>query len=136
MFDLQENYSAKEPHAAYRRLARVTHPDKNGRTEEAKDGFQTMRARYEELKEQFQQVDPSHTERSPEAAGEKDPEAPDEVEAADEESIFHCLSSDHAVLRDFVQQIVKKPTRISTCLSDQKRELRNSCREPYKTAFL
>jgi len=57
MFDLREDCTTKDLETAYRRLARSMHPDKNGGTEEAKERFQTMRARYEELKEQFEQGD-------------------------------------------------------------------------------
>jgi len=54
LFSLEEDCTAKDLETAYRRLARSMHPDKNGGTEEAKERFQTMRARYEELKEQFE----------------------------------------------------------------------------------
>lgn len=52
-FNLPETCSAKDLDNAYRRLARSMHPDKNGGTEMAKERFQGMRARYEELKEQL-----------------------------------------------------------------------------------
>lgn len=44
-----EAASDKDLEAAYRRLARQLHPDKNGGTEEAKERFQAMQARYEML---------------------------------------------------------------------------------------
>lgn len=55
MFNLDGDCTEKDLDVAYRRLARTMHPDKNGGTEEAKEQFQTMRASYEELKEQFEQ---------------------------------------------------------------------------------
>jgi len=55
MFSLDGDCTEKDLDVAYRRLARTMHPDKNGGTEEAKEQFQTMRASYEELKEQFEQ---------------------------------------------------------------------------------
>jgi len=44
-----EAASDKDLEAAYRRLARQLHPDKNGGTEEAKERFQAMQARFEML---------------------------------------------------------------------------------------
>lgn len=44
-----EAASDKDLEAAYRRLAKQLHPDKNGGTEEAKERFQEMHARYEML---------------------------------------------------------------------------------------
>ncbi|CAJ1329594.1 unnamed protein product [Effrenium voratum] len=55
LFNLQKDCTEKDLDAAYRRLARSMHPDKNGGTEEAKEQFQLMRASYEELKEQLGQ---------------------------------------------------------------------------------
>jgi hypothetical protein len=50
LFGLSENATAREVNTAYRRLARLTHPDKNGSTAEAKGNFQCMKTRYEALK--------------------------------------------------------------------------------------
>lgn len=51
-FGLPATCSSKDLDNAYRRFARSMHPDKNGGTELAKERFQAMRAKYEELKEQ------------------------------------------------------------------------------------
>lgn len=48
---VREEATEKDLDVAYRKLARSMHPDKNGGTEEAKDRFQKMKSRYEELKE-------------------------------------------------------------------------------------
>jgi len=52
-FGLSEGAKEKDLDNAYRRLARSMHPDKNGGTEEAKQRFQAMRGRYEELRSQL-----------------------------------------------------------------------------------
>lgn len=52
-FGLPETCTPKDLDNAYRRFARSMHPDKNGGTELAKERFQAMRAKYEELKEQL-----------------------------------------------------------------------------------
>merc|ERR1719174_1613954 len=49
-FGLPEDAPEKELDNAYRQLAKKMHPDKNGGTEEAKEKFQHMKARYEALK--------------------------------------------------------------------------------------
>lgn len=51
-FDLDPDCTAKDLDNVYRRLARSMHPDKNGGTEEAKENFQEMKQKYEELKSQ------------------------------------------------------------------------------------
>ncbi|CAE7422363.1 unnamed protein product, partial [Symbiodinium sp. CCMP2456] len=85
MFDLREDCTTKDLETAYRRLARSMHPDKNGGTEEAKERFQTMRARYEELKEQFEQGDlrPAN-QASRGEAGEPERPEPERSPAADD----------------------------------------------------
>jgi DnaJ-class molecular chaperone len=50
LFGLSANATARDVNTAYRRLARLTHPDKNGSTEEAKENFQSVKTRYEALK--------------------------------------------------------------------------------------
>jgi hypothetical protein len=52
-FGLSEASREKELDNAYRRLARSMHPDKNGGTTEAKQRFQAMKERYEDLKTQI-----------------------------------------------------------------------------------
>jgi len=52
-FGLSEGSQEKELDNAYRRLARSMHPDKNGGTSEAKQRFQAMKERYEDLKTQI-----------------------------------------------------------------------------------
>jgi len=52
-FALPEGAREKDLDNAYRRLARSMHPDKNGGTETAKENFQKMKGRYEELKAQL-----------------------------------------------------------------------------------
>eukprot|EP00746_Dinoflagellata_sp_MGD_P165799 gnl/MRDRNA2_/MRDRNA2_95284_c0_seq1.p1 gnl/MRDRNA2_/MRDRNA2_95284_c0~~gnl/MRDRNA2_/MRDRNA2_95284_c0_seq1.p1 ORF type:complete len:608 (+),score=118.77 gnl/MRDRNA2_/MRDRNA2_95284_c0_seq1:126-1826(+) len=47
---LSPHVSTKELEAAYKRLAKIMHPDKNGGTEEAKMDFQRMKERYEALR--------------------------------------------------------------------------------------
>jgi len=99
MFNLDGDCTEKDLDVAYRKLARTMHPDKNGGTEEAKEQFQTMRASYEELKEQFEQgqigkTSPKATsgpdvtqedENSPETPRE-DPEAVQAAESAEDGS--------------------------------------------------
>jgi len=58
-FSLQQGASEKDLHAAYRRLARRMHPDKNGGTEEAKRKFQHMKERYESLLEGYRPAAPA-----------------------------------------------------------------------------
>jgi len=50
-FGVTPDADIKDIDNAYRKLARKMHPDKNGGTEEAKERFQAMKARYEALKE-------------------------------------------------------------------------------------
>merc|ERR1719440_101125 len=52
-FELPEGCKEKDLDNAYRRLARSMHPDKNGGTDEAKQRFQAMKTRYEDLKLQL-----------------------------------------------------------------------------------
>merc|ERR1712193_21525 len=52
---LSPDASEKELDAAYRKLAKRMHPDKNGGTEEAKAKFQRMKECYEELKRRRQE---------------------------------------------------------------------------------
>lgn len=52
-FGLSEGARGKDVDNAYRRLARSMHPDKNGGTTEAKQRFQAMKERYEDLKTQL-----------------------------------------------------------------------------------
>jgi len=49
-FGLTQSSTEKDLDQAYRRLAKIMHPDKNGDTEEAKAQFQDMKKRYERLK--------------------------------------------------------------------------------------
>merc|ERR1712193_147300 len=51
---LSPDASEKELDAAYRKLAKRMHPDKNGGTEEAKAKFQRMKECYEEIKRRRQ----------------------------------------------------------------------------------
>jgi len=81
-FGLSENSQEKDVDNAYRRLARSMHPDKNGGTTEAKQRFQAMKERYEDLKTQL--AAEQH------AACAQDPAAPSEeghdVEAEEQEA--------------------------------------------------
>eukprot|EP00403_Amphidinium_massartii_P023266 CAMPEP_0178400356 /NCGR_PEP_ID=MMETSP0689_2-20121128/15748_1 /TAXON_ID=160604 /ORGANISM="Amphidinium massartii, Strain CS-259" /LENGTH=736 /DNA_ID=CAMNT_0020021151 /DNA_START=81 /DNA_END=2291 /DNA_ORIENTATION=+ len=52
-FGLPADATEKELDAKYRRMARSLHPDKHGGSEEAKERFQTMKARYEAVKKTF-----------------------------------------------------------------------------------
>jgi len=81
-FELPEGCKEKDLDNAYRRLARSMHPDKNGGTEDAKERFQTMRAKYEELKDQFAQ---GLMERSP--AGGEPCARPEQEEQPQEEQM-------------------------------------------------
>lgn len=91
-FNLPETCSAKDLDNAYRRLARSMHPDKNGGTEMAKERFQAMRARYEELKEQMdlaaqddgptQDIVPFEAD-APQCGGSASSEAPAETESVE-----------------------------------------------------
>jgi len=49
-FGLTETSTQKELDRAYRKLAKLMHPDKNGGTDEAKRRFQQMKERYEKLR--------------------------------------------------------------------------------------
>jgi len=49
-FGLPENATEKDLETVYRRFARAMHPDKNGGTDDAKERFQNMKQRYEDLK--------------------------------------------------------------------------------------
>lgn len=65
-FGLKHGASEKDLHAAYRRMAKRMHPDKNGGTEEAKKRFQHMKQRYEYLKERYWTLlDPATPDRRP-----------------------------------------------------------------------
>jgi len=54
-FGLDSNATAKELEVKYRQLAKKMHPDKNGGTETAKERFQMMKRRYEQLKERLRE---------------------------------------------------------------------------------
>mmetsp|Transcript_51089 Transcript_51089/g.119606 ORF Transcript_51089/g.119606 Transcript_51089/m.119606 type:complete len:655 (-) Transcript_51089:52-2016(-) len=54
-FGLDANATEKELEGKYRQLAKKMHPDKNGGTETAKDRFQMMKRRYEQLKERLRE---------------------------------------------------------------------------------
>jgi len=52
-FGLSADATGRDLESAYKRLAKMMHPDKNGGTEEAKERFQHMKERYEALKAWF-----------------------------------------------------------------------------------
>jgi len=83
-FELPDSCTEKDLDNAYRRLARSMHPDKNGGTEEAKSRFQTMRAKYEELKDQFangfMDRSPARSSAPPQTTGAKPPQEPSSEE--------------------------------------------------------
>jgi len=56
-FGLPADATEKDLDAKYRRLAKSLHPDKHGGSEEAKERFQTMKARYEAVKKTFTAAD-------------------------------------------------------------------------------
>mmetsp|Transcript_30215 Transcript_30215/g.70508 ORF Transcript_30215/g.70508 Transcript_30215/m.70508 type:complete len:756 (+) Transcript_30215:95-2362(+) len=57
-FGLPADATEKDLDAKYRRMARSLHPDKHGGSEEAKERFQIMKARYEAIKRTFAAAKP------------------------------------------------------------------------------
>lgn len=91
-FGLDEEATEKELDMAYRKLAKVMHPDKNGGTEEAKLRFQSMKERYEGLKER----------RGSAASVEGEAPAPASAGKGDEkaEGVRSCLEDGDAPRQD------------------------------------
>jgi len=81
-FGLQQGASEKELQAAYRRMAKRMHPDKNGGTEDAKRKFQHMKERYESLKERFRPI--GSTVSTAASRDEAPAEEPEESQAEEE----------------------------------------------------
>lgn len=76
-----EEGTEKDLDLAYRRLARTMHPDKNGGTEEAKQRFQDMRTRYEELKERMANAPPAGARQAAAASSSAAPPPAEEPDA-------------------------------------------------------
>lgn len=54
-FGLTRESTVKDLDKAYRKLAKIMHPDKNGSTEEANEAFLNLKKRYERLKKRIQE---------------------------------------------------------------------------------
>jgi hypothetical protein len=145
-FGLEPSASRKELDAAYRKLAKKMHPDKNGGTEEANERFQNMKVRYERLKEHLEKMGkamatyisrvkaracarvwPTHT-QVPSPAGTRRGEALDTKGTADTEMDLGA-KRDVAEKRardrmDIVKSLVSESIKVHRCLADLKDSIR------------
>lgn len=105
---LSPDASEKELDAAYRKLAKRMHPDKNGGTEEAKAKFQRMKECYEELKRRKNGEDGKDPKKKKKKKGDKKRKKKDKDEGKDE------VSKDEDVDNDDNEDSAEPPA----CLED------------------
>merc|ERR1711920_93056 len=72
-FGLPSNATEKDLQLAYRRMAKKMHPDKNGGTETAKQRFQEMKEKYENLLQRYRPQKPEGGDSADESS--KEPES-------------------------------------------------------------
>lgn len=125
-FGLEDGCREKDLDNAYRRLARSMHPDKNGGTDEAKENFQAMKTKYEELKELCEDgilrpISPTEPEEAKPAKVEETKKN-DEAKPASKKQLLYCRSHDRTELSASAKTILSQLKVLKQNLSRVQRD--------------